>query len=131
MVSFVLSVRFAPAVSRVTAAVPGRALPTASTKDPPLTVVAPVKVLGPDSVHVPLPDLSRAVLLAPPLSTMAPASSPVPAAEPCSVSVLLPTPVAVSALLNLSKAVPDWSIVPPPVVPARLITRSVVAAPPV
>ena len=62
---------------------------------------------------------------------MAPAISPVPAVDPCKVSVLAPAPVAVSALVNFKSPVPDWSIVAPNVVPARLSTRSVMAAAPV
>ena len=80
---------------------------------------------------MPVPALVSEVLLVPVLFTMAPAISPVPAVEPCSVSVLLPAPVAVKALVNFSRPVPDWSSVAPPVVPARLMTRSVLASAPV
>ena len=94
---------------------------------PPSIVVGPELVKPvPESVHVPVPALVR--LVAPPaLSTSPPASSPVPAVEPCSVSVLAPEPVAVIALVNFNSPVPDWSTVPPPVVPARFKTRSVVS----
>ena len=58
----------------------------------------------------------------------APAISPVPSDDPCKVKVLLPGPVAVVALLNFSNPpMPACSSVPPPVKPARLITRSVVS----
>ena len=83
-------------------------------------------MFAPESVQVPLPVLVTDVVLVPLLSTIAPLISPVPAVEPCNVSVLLPAPVAVKLLVNLSRPVPDWSSVPPPVVPARLMTRSVV-----
>ena len=59
------------------------------------------------------------------LSTMAPAISPTAVEEPSSVSVLDPAPVAVRSLVNLTSPVPMRLIWPPPVVPARLRTRSV------
>ena len=85
----------------------------------------------PDSVQAPVPDLLNEVRLTPPLSTKTPASSPVPTLDPCKLSVLLPTPVAVTALVNFSSPLPDWTSVPPPVVPARSSTRSVVSPLPV
>src|SRR5947208_209310 len=54
-----------------------------------------------------------------------------PVLLPVSVSVLLPAPVAVKALVKVIVAVgavPEASSVAPPVVPARLRTRSVVEA---
>jgi hypothetical protein len=86
-------------------------------------------VFVPESVQVPEPALVSAVALL--LLTIAPAISPVPAVEPCRVSVLAPAPVAVKALVNFNSPAPDWSSVAPPVVPARLITRSLVSPEPV
>src|SRR5205085_2627081 len=87
------------------------------------------KVLAPDTVQVPVPALTRPVV-EPVLLTMAPANSPVPAVDPCRVRFLAPTTVAVRLVVNFSRPVPDWSIVPPPVVPFRLIVRSVVSPAP-
>ena len=50
-------------------------------------------------------------------------SSPAPDVEPCRVRVLLPAPVAVRAPENIRLRA-GLLIVAPPVVPARLITRS-------
>ena len=62
---------------------------------------------------------------------MTPESRAIPAVDPCNVSVLDPAPVAVTLPVKVSKPAPEWSITPPPVVPARLMTRSVVCELPV
>ena len=98
---------------------------------PALMTVLPVYVLAPLSTQVPVPVFTTPVVFVPLLSTMAPLISPEPAVDPCKVSTFAPAPEAVRSLVILSKPVPDWSIVPPPVVPARSITRSVVSPPPV
>ena len=54
-----------------------------------------------------------------------------PVVEPCSVSVFIPAPVAVTLPEKSNAPLPDWSSTPPPVVPARLMMRSVACAPPV
>ena len=88
-----------------------------------VSVVAALPV--PDSNQLPVPVF--AIVRSTGLGTMLPANSPVPAVEPEKVSVLLPVPVKVMLLVNFSNPVPDWLSPPPPVVPARLITRSVVS----
>ena len=68
MRSLAFSVRLAAAVSRFTATVSASAEPFDKAKLPALTVAAPVKVLEPDSVKVPLPCLVK-----PPMPPITPA----------------------------------------------------------
>ena len=88
-------------------------------------------MLAPLRTHVPVPALISAVVLELLLSTMMPLIVLLPVFEPCSVRVLLPAPVAVRLLENVSAPVPSFWMTAPPVVPARLITRSVVSPEPV
>ena len=71
---------------------------------------------------MPGPDLVRAVVPEPLMT--APLRVLASVLVPPSVRVLAPTPVAVSALENTSAPEPEDSMVAPPVVPARLTTRS-------
>jgi len=63
------------------------------------------------------------------LSLMVPAMSPepTPLGELRSFKVFEPAPETLSALVNFKSPEPDWSIVAPPVVPERSITRFVVS----
>ena len=83
----------------------------------------------PESVQLPTPALVTAVALAE--FTIAPATAFAAVLLPVSVRDLTPAPVAVKLLVNTSAPEPEASTPPPPVVPARLITRSVVAPAPV
>ena len=77
--------------------------------------------------QVPAPALVSA--RAPPtLSARTPAKLLSFALVPCRVKVLAPEPEKVGLLVKLTSAVPDESMVAPPVVPAKSITRSVLLA---
>ena len=78
-----------------------------------------------------MPVLVSAVVLVTELSAITLAISPVPAVEPVSVSVLIPAPEAPKVPVKLKSPVPDWLMVPPPVVPGRSRFRSVVLLLPV
>ncbi len=91
---------------------------------PPLTAVVPVKVFAPKSTQVPLPALVNEVALV--LSTMALPSVFAAVLVPSSVRGFAPAPVAVRGEVRIRAPDPDASRVAPPVVPARLITRSLV-----
>ena len=99
----------------------GERAPDCRVSVPAETVVPPVKVFVPSSSQVPAPDLTRAVVPLP--STRAAESVFTAVLVPVSVRVLLPAPVAVSAEVSVSAPEPEASSVPPPVVPARLMTR--------
>ena len=111
---------------------PPPSAPTEAIKSvPSAIVVPPVWVLEPDNIHLPLPAFRTAVVLTVLLLAIVPEISPVPDPEPRSVSVFAPAPVAVTLPAKITAPLPARSKTPPPVVPARLITRSVVCDPPV
>jgi hypothetical protein len=91
-----------------------------------LIATPPEYVPGDRSVQVPKPVFISPVE-PPELSTNEPSNDPVPTLDPLSVSVFAPAPVAVSELEKINVPEPAWSSTAPPVVPARLIIRSVIS----
>ena len=83
----------------------------------------------PARTHTPTPVLVTAV--APVEFGITPPSVLLPVFVPSRVSVFTPLPVAVRLELNVTGPLPEAITVPPPVVPARLSTRSVLAVVPV
>ena len=96
---------------------------------PPLMVVAPVNVLVPVSTQVPACALVSNVVAV--LFGMAPMMVFVAVLEPCNVSVLMPFVGAVKELVRTNGPAPSISMVAPPVVPVRAMTRSLVSPGPV
>ncbi|OQC20667.1 MAG: hypothetical protein BWX70_03263 [Verrucomicrobia bacterium ADurb.Bin070] len=104
---------------------------TTSVPPPPL-VMPPLKVLALDSVHVPEPALMTVREEPATPSAITPAISPAPVGfDPCRVSFLTPAADELISPVKVSRLVPDWSIVAPPVVPASSRLRSVSSPSPI
>jgi hypothetical protein len=103
-------------------------LPAEMSMVPEDTVVKPVKDIADSKNKVLLPEYVTPVVLPEELTISAAIEM---LAVPLNVTVLFPAPVAVKG--EVKDRVPDplFVIVAPPVVPARLITRSVDCVPPV
>ena len=100
---------------------------------PPFTIVGPVYVFAPESVHVPVPAFVTPVVFTFALASLiTPEISPVPVVDPCSVSTFAPAPGVAKFVVNFSNPVrPACSMKPPVVVPIRLMMRSVTSPVPV